>query len=91
MLCNSNDDNYHCYESSSIMIDYNAWITIYDYSQINEHYNRIFTDNIINNKQYIISIQCPSNQCCQLIEGCNYTQLYSMKTRNNFYVHLIAM
>eukprot|EP01084_Bolivina_argentea_P026468 49236_1 len=77
VTCNTNQ-HYQCY-SSSIVIDYNSWITIYNHSKITEntnykYYNQIFTESSVENEQYIISTQCPSNQCCQYLNGCNYTE-----------------
>ncbi len=68
--CVSCDTNqyYQCY-SSSIVIDYNSWITIYNHSKItknDKYYNQIFTENSIENEQYIISTKCSSNH--------NYTE-----------------
>eukprot|EP01083_Nonionella_stella_P069780 186222_1 len=64
--CNENAvEGVSCPGASDIMIDYQYWVSIYQYSDI---YESIFDANTT---QYIVSYKCPGLYCCQLENDCN--------------------
>eukprot|EP01084_Bolivina_argentea_P160436 279377_1 len=68
-------DGITCVGSDNVMIEYNHWSAIKEYSDINQE---IFADN-----EYIVSSRCPGSYCCQLQSRCHVINDNNMLCANN--------
>eukprot|EP01084_Bolivina_argentea_P285669 489918_1 len=77
---NENDNSYHCPggKTINIIVSFNHWIIVRDYSIGHEN---IFGDNIDDNITIISSI-CPSKYCCRDNNKCDYNDTTTLCAKN---------
>eukprot|EP01083_Nonionella_stella_P049915 132939_1 len=69
-ICNANDNGYECQGGTVLVVEYGHWISVHkkDESTLSSVY--LIDDSHENDT--IISLRCPSGQCCDNHKGCNY-------------------
>eukprot|EP01084_Bolivina_argentea_P115361 205157_1 len=79
--CDQNDAGYECLGGSNIIVAYNHWINIKNFSN---HSHQIFNDP--DNDKIIISVLCPIGYCCTPVNTqypyCNYTEMKIINSRS---------